>query len=229
VTSNSEAFNDVLAGLDIGTLLSQLRYPRGDIGNAVGNMMEHVNAALIDAAYSKLNLQANERIVEIGLGNGGHIASVLTRAPRLRFAGVDVSPTMIAAARSRNGVFVEHGQVLLETASVTDMPFPRAVFDKAIAINAIYFWPDLTAGMREIRRVLRKDGVLMIAAMTPETSLTMPFTEHGFQVYGSTALRNACFDAGFNHVQIERYAEKPSSPANPQPTREFFLVRTSFM
>ena len=229
MTSRSEATHDVLAGLDVDVLLSQLRYPTGAIGHAVGDMMERVNAALIDAAYSRLDVQANERILEVGLGNGGHIASVLTRAPCLRLAGVDVSPTMIAAARSRNAVFVEHGQVLLQTASVTDLPFPGAVFDKAIAINAVYFWPDLTAGLREIRRVLRENGVLVIAAMTPETSLTMPFAEHGFQVYGPTALRNACFDAGFNHVQMERYTDRPSNPANPQPAREFFLIQTSRM
>ncbi|WP_246279368.1 class I SAM-dependent methyltransferase [Paraburkholderia ultramafica] len=210
-------------------MLSQLCYPTGAIGHAVGDMMEHVNAAVIDTAYSKLDLQENQRILEVGVGNGGHLASVLTRAPRLRLAGVDVSPTMIAAARSRNAVFVEYGQVLLETASVAAMPFPCAVFDKAIAINAVYFWPDLTAGLREIRRVLCENGVLVIAAMTPETSLTMPFAEHGFQVYGQTALRNACFDAGFNYVQIERYTDRPSNPVKPQPAREFFLVQTSRM
>jgi RNA polymerase sigma-70 factor (ECF subfamily) len=42
--------------------------------------MEHVNAASIDAACSKLDPHANERILEAGLGNGGHVASVLTHA-----------------------------------------------------------------------------------------------------------------------------------------------------
>ncbi|QCP54870.1 class I SAM-dependent methyltransferase [Trinickia violacea] len=189
--------------------------------------MERVNAALIDAAYSTLGVKANERILEVGLGNGGHVASVLARAPRLSFTGIDISPTMIAAARSRNLASTERGQVTLQVASVEAMPFPDAAFDKAIAVNAVYFWPELTAGLREMRRVLREDGVLVVAAMTPETSLSMPFAEHGFKVYGPTSLREACFEAGFDHVQIERYADQPSSP--PSPRREFFLVRASRM
>jgi hypothetical protein len=48
-------------------------------------------------------------------------------------------------------------------------------------------------------------------------------------VYGPTALRNACFDAGFNHVQIERYTDRPSNSTNPQSAREFFLIQTSRM
>ena len=178
--SRSESVADRLAGLDAGTLLSQLGCPAGEIGVEVGELMERVNAALIDAAYSKLGVKADERILEVGLGNGGHVAAVLSRAPRLTFTGVDISPTMIAAARSRNLRCVEQGQVTLEIANVAAMPFPDASFDKAIAINGVYFWPELRAGLREMRRVLREDGALVIAAMTPETSLTMPFHEHGF-------------------------------------------------
>lgn len=225
--SRSESVADRLAGLDAGTLLSQLGCPAGEIGVEVGELMERVNAALIDAAYSKLGVKADERILEVGLGNGGHVAAVLARAPRLTFTGVDISPTMIAAARSRNLRCVEQGQVTLEIANVAAMPFPDAAFDKAIAINGVYFWPELRAGLREMRRVLREDGALVIAAMTPEASLTMPFTEHGFKVYGPTSLREACFEAGFDHVQIERYADKPF--ALPSPRREFFLVRASRM
>ncbi|WP_309491345.1 class I SAM-dependent methyltransferase [Trinickia mobilis] len=227
MTFRSEADAERLAGLDASALLAQLGCPAGEIGVAVGDLMERVNAALIGASYSKLGLEAGEHILEAGLGNGGHIASVLARASRLTFTGIDISPTMIAAARSRNSAFAERGQVTLEIASVASLPFPDAAFDKAIAVNAVYFWPELTAGLREMRRVLRESGVLVIAAMTPEASLTMPFTEHGFKVYGPTSLREACFEAGFDRVQIERYADAPSAPATPR--REFFLVRASRM
>ncbi|MGF6851215.1 hypothetical protein OKW29_000101 [Paraburkholderia sp. CI3] len=50
---------------------------------------------------------------------------------------------------------------------------------------------------RELRRMRRDDGQLVIAAMTPETSLTMPFNQHHFRVYEPTTFREACFEAGF--------------------------------
>lgn len=216
-----------LTGIDLDTLVSHLACPAGEVGLVVGDMMERVNAGLIDAAFSKLDLQADERIIEIGPGNGGHIESVLTRAPRLTLAGIDTSPTMTLAARERNVTLLAHGRVALTTADVSGIPYENASFDKAIAINSVYFWPDLLAGLREIRRVLRNKGRLVIAAMAPETSLSMVFNQHGFHVYETTALREACFGAGFDHVRIERYVDHATTAAVPAAQRTFYLVCAS--
>ncbi|MEX3816283.1 class I SAM-dependent methyltransferase [Paraburkholderia sp. BR13439] len=208
-------------------LLSQLRCHTGAVGEAVGHMMERVNAGVFDSAYRKLDPQAGDRILEIGVGSGGHVASALALAPFLTLTGIDTSPTMIAAARSRNAQLIQNGQLHLETASVTDMPFENEAFDKVISINAVYFWPNLTAGLRKIRRVMSDDGALVIAAMTPEASLPVPFAEHGFRVYDPLTFRRACFDAGFEFVHIGHYAEKRIAYAAAQTGREFLLVRAT--
>ncbi|MEM5447767.1 class I SAM-dependent methyltransferase [Paraburkholderia guartelaensis] len=229
MTSRTDSTNAALAGIDIDTLMSHLACPTAETGLAVGDMMERVNAALIDAAFTRLDPQAGERIVEIGPGNGGHILSVLTRAPRLTLVGIDISPTMTTAARERNAMLLARGRVALTTADVASIPYANASFDKAIAINSVYFWPDLPASLREIRRVLRDEGQLVIAAMTPEAALSMPFSRHGFRVHGPTAFREACFEAGFDHVQIERYVDHGSAAPAPAAQRTFFLVRASCM
>jgi SAM-dependent methyltransferase len=221
--------NAAPTGVDADTLMSHLACPSGDIGLAVSDMMERVNAALIDAAFTRLDPQADDRIVEIGPGNGGHIEAVLTRAPRLTLVGIDISPTMTAAARERNAMLLARGRIALTTADVASIPYENASFDKAIAINSVYFWPDLLASLREIRRVLRDEGKLVIAAMTPEASLSMPFSRHGFRVYGPTTFREACFEAGFDHVQIERHIDHATAAAAPAAQRTFFLVRASCM
>ncbi|WP_321930971.1 class I SAM-dependent methyltransferase [Paraburkholderia guartelaensis] len=229
MTSRTDHSPDALMGIDIDTLMSHLACPMGGTGLAVGDMMERVNAALIDAAFTTLDPQADERIVEIGPGSGGHIESVLARAPRLTLVGIDVSPTMTAAARERNAMLLERGRIALTTADVASIPYENASFDKAIAINCVYFWPDLQAALREIRRVLRDRGQLVVAAMTPEAALSMPFSRHGFRVYGPSSFREACFEAGFVHVQIERYADRATAPPAPSVQRTFFLVRASCM
>ena len=229
MTCKADTTQDTLTGVNIDTLMSHLACPAGEIGLAVGDMMERVNAALIDAAFSKLDLQPNERIVEIGPGNGGHIESVLARAPGLTLVGIDLSPTMTAAARERNAMLLARGRIALTTADVASIQYEGASFDKAIAINSVYFWPDLLAALREIRRVLRDEGKLVIAAMTPEASLSMPFSRHGLRVYGPTTFREACFEAGFNHVQIERHVDHATAAAAPAARGTFFLVRASCM
>jgi ubiquinone/menaquinone biosynthesis C-methylase UbiE len=45
---------------------------------------------------------------------------------------------------------------------VESPPYPDDSFDCAFAIHCIYFWPEPVACLREMRRVLRPDGVVAI-------------------------------------------------------------------
>ncbi|MFM0417756.1 class I SAM-dependent methyltransferase [Paraburkholderia aromaticivorans] len=213
------------ANLEASILLPQLGCPAGKIGIAVGDMLERSNRAVIETAFDLLDPHANERVLEVGLGNGGHIAYVLDQAARLRFTGIDLSPTMIAVARCRNAAFVRDGQVRLETADVAAMPFAAASFDKAVTINSTYFWPDVTAGLAEIRRVLQLDATLVIAAITPGAAIELPFAEYGFTVHDATALEAACVAAGFDRIGITRFVEPLSDPPQQYGPREFYLLR----
>ncbi|HZZ04790.1 class I SAM-dependent methyltransferase [Paraburkholderia sp.] len=225
MNASPDAAGDFVANLDESVLLPQLGCPSGEIGVAVGDMLERTNLAIIDASFDLLDLHANERILEIGLGNGGHIASVLDQAAGLRYTGIDLSPTMIAEARRRNAAFVRDGRVWLETADVMSLPFAAGLFDKAIAINTTYFWPGLIAALKETRRVLRAGGVLVIAAVTPEAAAEMPFAKYGFTVDNAAALEAACIAAGFDHVGITRYVEPLLDPPQEFGAREFYLLR----
>ena len=224
MNASPNAASDLVANLDESILLPQLGCPAGEIGLAVGDMLERSNLAVIDAAFDLLDLRANERILEIGLGNGGHIASVLDQAAGLLFTGIDLSPTMIAEARRRNASFVRDGQVWLETADVMSLPFPSGSFDKAITINTTYFWPDLIGGLKETHRVLRAGGELVIAAITPEAAAEMPFAKYGFAVDNAAALEAACLAAGFDRIGITRYVEPLLDPPQEFGPREFYLL-----
>lgn len=214
-----------VAHLDESILLPQLGCPAGSIGIAVGDMLEHSNRAVIEASFELLDLHANERILEVGLGNGAHVPFVLDQAAGVHYTGVDISPTMIAVARCRNAAYVRDGIVTLETADVIAMPFLTASFDKAITINSTYFWPKLTAGLKSMRRALRVDGTLVIAAITPEAAVEMPFADYGFAVHDAATLEAACVEAGFDDIGITRYLEPLADPPQDTGQREFYLLR----
>lgn len=225
MNQSTDSATDLLAGLDDATLLAQLGCPAGTLGLAVGDMLAHSNRAVIDASFDLLDLHANEAILEIGLGNGEHIAAVLDQASGLAYTGIDLSPTMIADARRRNADLIERGQVWLETADVAALPFPPGAFDKAIAINTTYFWPDLGAGLKEARRVLRDGGVLVIAAITPAAAIDQPFAAHGFAVHSDVELETAGAGAGFGQIGITRFVEPLLDPQQENGPREFYLLR----
>jgi SAM-dependent methyltransferase len=148
-------------------------------------------------------------VLEIGFGNGKLIADLLVRAPGLTYVGVDVSETMVSEGIENNRANVEQGRVRLYQTTADRLPFPDRYFDRALAINSIYFWPDQLSGLAEIRRVLRDDGCLVVASMTPETSAQSPTArpEHGFRIPDRKSLELLHRQAGFKRVECQIYEE----------------------
>ena len=199
-----------LAQLPAADIAAQLARPTGEIGIAVGDYMNRINSRLISAAYELLAPPPDGRVLEIGFGNGKLIGDVLAMAPGLTYAGVDVSETMVREASENNHALIQQGRVKLRLAAVDRLPFPSATFDRALAVNTIYFWPDQLSGLAEIRRVLRDDGFLVLASMTPETSAQSPTArpEHGFRVLDRTSLELLHQQAGFRRVAVDLYEEE---------------------
>jgi SAM-dependent methyltransferase len=215
-----------LSQLPVAEMAAQLAHPSGDIGVAVGDYMTDVNSRLITAAYSLMSPPANGWLLEIGFGNGKLIPSLLGLAPGLAYVGVEVSPTMVREAKKANRALEGEGRATFYLAAVNRLPFPNATFDRAVTVNSIYFWPDQRAGLREIRRVLRDDGSLVLAAMTRETSARSPTArpEFGFQVPDCEALMTLHREAGFGRVKSESYEEDARRLDGSVYRRAFHLV-----
>jgi ubiquinone/menaquinone biosynthesis C-methylase UbiE len=81
-------------------------------------------------------------------------------------AGIDPSQEMVAQARARNAAAIESGRVDLRHGSVESLPFDDNTFDKALGVNSMQVWPDPSAGLREMRRVM-KPGAKIALGLTP--------------------------------------------------------------
>jgi SAM-dependent methyltransferase len=215
-----------LGQLPAAEFAAQLARPTGAVGVAVGDYMNRLNAGLTAAAYRHLAPPPHGRVLEIGFGNGKLIGEMLALAPGLSYAGADVSETMVAAAREHNHALVQQGRVELHLASVEHLPFPDGAFDRALALNTIYFWPDQLRGLGELRRVLRDGGRLVLASMTPETSAKSPTAraEHGFRVPDRDALLSLHRRAGFASVACELYEEQSTRLDGTAFHRAYYIV-----
>jgi ubiquinone/menaquinone biosynthesis C-methylase UbiE len=109
-----------------------------------------VSAWALDLA----ELRADEHIGDIGCGNGLHLAELRRREHRGVVAGLDLSPGMLAAARSRS-----HAAFIAGDAQ--RLPFAGASFDCVLAMHMLYHVPDRDLAISEIRRVLRPGGVAL--------------------------------------------------------------------
>ena len=214
-----------LSKLDLAVLAKQLGRPEGEIGLAVGDYMSEHNAPVSAAAWKRLGVEPQDRVLEIGFGNGKLIPALLALQPDLAYAGVDVSETMVAEAKAFNLALVSAGRIDLRLADVALLPFPVGAFDRALSVNTFYFVPDPARALGELHRVLRPGGVLVVAGITPEAAAGLPIVQHGFRVYDRTRLEEMHRAAGFGSVDVELYRETTRRLEGGTHERSYHLLR----
>lgn len=96
-----------------------------------------------------------QRVLDVGCGPGALTTELVTRLGPAAVAAVDPSEPFVAAARSRNP-----GVIVLR-ASAEQLPFPDRAFDAALAQLVVHFMSDPVAGLAEMARVTRRDGVVV--------------------------------------------------------------------
>jgi ubiquinone/menaquinone biosynthesis C-methylase UbiE len=213
-------FND----LDDATKARHLGNPEGEVGIAVAEVMNASNAKVHEAAFRRLAPRSGEQVLEIGFGNGKLLPGLLALAPGLLYIGLDISVTMVAEATRFNRGAVEAGQVAFILGACEDMPFEDRGFDRAVTVNTIYFWPEPVRCLAELHRVLRPDGILLLAAMDRETAARYTFTQHGFRYHDGAELVDLHRQAGFRAVSLEPYRETIPGPKGSTMERSFHFV-----
>lgn len=100
------------------------------------------------------------RMLEIGYGSGVFMPELSRHCDDLH--GIDPHPhqSTVEENLTRHGI-----QATLARGSVEHLPYDDNFFDCAVTISALEYVPDIVSACREIRRVLRPDGVL--AVVTP--------------------------------------------------------------
>jgi ubiquinone/menaquinone biosynthesis C-methylase UbiE len=120
----------------------------------------------IDLAARVLDLASplpSATIVDVGCGNGMYLAELVRRGFRGRVLGVDLSFGMLTAARQRlnelaSGVPV----VALANADATALPLRDGVAGLTLAPHMLYHVPEPAQALRELRRVTRPGGRVLI-------------------------------------------------------------------
>ena len=146
-----------------GSMTGQAARPWGSIGRAFGWMMLRVNGPMNARAVAALEMQQGETVLEIGCGAGDAVARLVRDGEARRIIAVDHAPDMVAAARKLNQAAMRDGLVDIRECPVSEMPFRDGSFDAVLAVNSIQFWPHLRLDLKEVLRVLKPGGRLVVA------------------------------------------------------------------
>jgi SAM-dependent methyltransferase len=150
--------------LATGYMMLQVRKPSRRLGQLTLREMNKRHAPLTDWGLSHVEIRAQDTILDVGCGGGRTINKLAAIATQGSVFGVDYAQGSLAASRDYNRELIEEGRVRIEFASVSKLPFPAGQFDLVTAIETQYYWPDLPGDMREILRVLKPGGKLVIIA-----------------------------------------------------------------
>jgi phosphatidylethanolamine/phosphatidyl-N-methylethanolamine N-methyltransferase len=110
------------------------------------------------AAISHLELTPNDTVLEVGIGTGLNLPLY---PPSCRLTGIDLSGEMLDKAVERTHKLAMPG-VVLKVMDATSMDFADNAFDKAVATYTISAVPDPVRVLREMRRVVKPDGAIVI-------------------------------------------------------------------
>ncbi|MDF1521898.1 MAG: bifunctional demethylmenaquinone methyltransferase/2-methoxy-6-polyprenyl-1,4-benzoquinol methylase UbiE [Trueperaceae bacterium] len=142
-------FDAIAPRYDVLNAVLSLGVDRGWRRQAVAAALAHGPADVLDVATGTADL-----------------AIALRRArPEARVVGVDFAEAMLAVGRvkaARQGV-----DVRLEVGDGTALPYADASFDAVTIAYGLRNFADVDAGLREIRRVLRPGGRLVVLEFPP--------------------------------------------------------------
>jgi SAM-dependent methyltransferase len=122
--------------------------------DAYDRFMGRYSVPLAPQLADLAKVSAGQRVLDVGCGPGALTAELVTRLGPDAVSAVDPSEPFVAAARER------HPGVNVQRAAAEELPFEDRAFDAALAQLVVHFMADPVAGLREMARVTRPDGVV---------------------------------------------------------------------
>ena len=189
------------------TVFNNTRKPEGIIGKMMAKGMNTgSHAKLAEWGFDHLNVSGAGNAIDLGCGGGANVARLLSRFPDGKVFGLDYSKVSVATAQKTNKQAILDGRCEIICGNVMRLPFDDNVFRAATAFETIYFWPDITDAFREVHRVLKPDGVLLIANESDgkhESSLRWAKIVDGMRVYTGDKIAAALTAAGFSDISVD--------------------------
>jgi ubiquinone/menaquinone biosynthesis C-methylase UbiE len=194
-------------------MVRQCRKPKGLFGRFVGMVMNTGHGKLRRWGLSHISINLDAFILDVGCGGGKAIKDLARISSNGKVCGIDYSEEMVQLARKINKKYVENGHVEIMHGSVSSLPFHDGMFNLVTAFETYYFWQNLIDDLKEIKRVMKPGGTLLI---TNEVYKHEKFEKRNLKwakwgdmmLHASQEYREFLSEAGYLDVEIFDIPEK---------------------
>ena len=163
--------------------------------------------ATLRETLKRLDIKPTDRMLDIGCGTGSLLQAISTKHPSINLIGLDISREMLTIGCNK-----QINKCNFITGQAQCLPFRSKSFDVVVSCNAFHYWRNPEACLREIARVLKPQGRIVItdwcddyvACKICDLFLRM-FNRAHFKTYRKDACERLLRDTGYGNVRIERY------------------------
>ena len=172
---------------------------------------------------SELSLKSTDYLLEVGCGGGAFLKDALKSG--CRAAGIDHSPDMVQLSRIENRAAIEAGKLQILEVGADRLPFSESTFTCALMTGVFGFLSDPVTALAEIRRVLQKNGRLIVMGSdlrwkgTPAAPEPIASRLHFYRddEFSALAHRAGFGNARVVHREMETSAREVGIPAEALP------------
>ena len=150
----------------------------------------------------QLAVEPEDRILEVGFGGGDLLEKVLSTKPCEYVAGVDLSAEMVSLVGRRLRRYILAGRAELRCGDIEALPFRDGEFTKLCSVNTLYFWRNPSVALFECRRVLKRDGRIVLCFNAKEELARWPGHKYGFRLYELAEVESLLKVAGFTSLEV---------------------------
>ena len=186
--------------------MSQFRKPSGFFGKILARGMAWGHRDFYKNTAKVLNLQQDDKYLEIGFGSGLFIKKHASHVARI--AGLDLSEEMVNMAGSINRELIESGKAEFKQGNVSSLPWGDREFSVVVGIETFFFWQEPMESLVEIYRVLAPGGRLVLEmAWNKEDGLdhTETVEKTNLTLYSADEMTEMLQEAGFSELKFTYY------------------------
>ena len=109
-----------------------------------------------------LDPKHNSSLLDVGCGSGILIKNLINLSRGMKLYGLDITPNMVRVAKRK---FTNNSSVEITLGSAVNMPYKDNSFDYVTCASSFHHHPDPIQSAKEMVRVLKPDGKLLILDM----------------------------------------------------------------